>query len=248
MQLREGNFHYFFATVRFFICVYFIMKSTAAFGDAFNALRHRMVETQIRSRGVHDANVLRAMNTVPRHLFVAKELAEVSYDDCPQSIGYGQTISQPYIVAYMAEAAKLTSNDNVLEVGTGCGYAAAIFGQIAREVHTIELIKELAHEAKNRLHELGFNNVHCYASDGSIGLAEHAPYDAIIVAASAPNVPHSLKQQLAVNGRLIIPVKVNAFGESLMRITRKEGDRFEEEHLMDVRFVPLIGKEGFHRG
>jgi protein-L-isoaspartate(D-aspartate) O-methyltransferase len=159
--------------------------------------------------------------------------------------GYGQTISQPYMVAYMAEAAKLSPSDKVLEVGTGCGFAAAIFAQVAKEVHTVETIEGLATASKDRLSRLGYHNIHCYFSDGSIGLTEHAPYDAIIVAASAPSIPTSLKQQLAVNGRLIIPVKVNAMMEELIRVTRKENDKFEQEFLMDVRFVPLVGKEGF---
>jgi protein-L-isoaspartate(D-aspartate) O-methyltransferase len=149
------------------------------------------------------------------------------------------------MVAYMAEAAKLTSNDKVLEIGTGCGFAAAIFGEVAKEVHTVETIEGLAIASKERLSRLGYHNIHCYFSDGSMGLKEHAPYDAIIVAASAPSVPHSLKQQLAVNGRLIIPIKVNSMMEELIRVTRKENDKFEQEFLMDVRFVPLIGKEGF---
>jgi protein-L-isoaspartate(D-aspartate) O-methyltransferase len=216
-----------------------------AFNDVFRAMRHNMVESQIKARGVYDPHVLNAMNKVPRHVFVADSFANVAYDDCPQPIGYGQTISQPFMVAYMAEAARLAPNDKVLEVGTGCGYAAAIFAEIAQDVYTIETIKELSTDAALRLTNLGYKNIHCLATDGSVGYPDQAPFDAIIVAASAPSVPNSLKQQLAVNGRLIIPVKLNAFGEALVRITRKENNEFEQEHLMDVRFVPLIGKEGF---
>lgn len=213
--------------------------------EFYQTMRSRMVKSQILARGVVDPRVLEAMNTVPRHLFVSNEFIEVAYDDCPQPIGYGQTISQPFIVAYMAEAAKLTGNDKVLEIGTGCGYAAAVFSHLAKEVYTVETIPGLANEAKERLQELGYSNIRCYTSDGSTGLAEHGPYDAIIVAASAPSIPNSLKQQLSVNGRMIIPVKVDDFMEELVRVTKDENDQYHREHLMDVRFVPLVGKEGF---
>ncbi len=219
------------------------MKTSAV--DLFQVLRSKMVDTQIRARGVTNPRVLTAMNAVPRHLFVPNDFIEGAYDDSPQPIGYEQTISQPFMVAYMAEAAKISPNDKVLEIGTGCGYAAAVFSHLGKEVYTVETIPGLAREAKGRLHNLGYSNVHCFTSDGSIGLEDHAPYDAIIVAAAAPSVPPSLTKQLAVKGRLIIPVTVNNFMDELVCVTKDEDNEIHRHHLMEVRFVPLIGKEGF---
>lgn len=213
--------------------------------DLFRVLRSKMVDTQIRARGVTDPRVLTAMNTVPRQLFVPNDFIEGAYDDSPQPIGYDQTISQPFMVAYMAEAAEIGPNDKVLEIGTGCGYAAAVLSHLGKEVYTMETIPGLAREAKFRLHNLGYSNVHCFTSDGSIGLEDHAPYDVIIVAAAAPSVPASLTKQLAVKGRLIIPVAVNNFMDELVRVTKDEENEIHRQHLMEVRFVPLIGKEGF---
>jgi protein-L-isoaspartate(D-aspartate) O-methyltransferase len=213
--------------------------------DLFRVLRSKMVDTQIRARGVTDPRVLTAMNTVPRQLFVPNDFIEGAYDESPQPIGYDQTISQPFMVAYMAEAAEIGPNDKVLEIGTGCGYAAAVLSHLGKEVYTMETIPGLAREAKFRLHNLGYSNVHCFTSDGSIGLEDHAPYDVIIVAAAAPSVPASLTKQLAVKGRLIIPVAVNNFMDELVRVTKDEENEIHRQHLMEVRFVPLIGKEGF---
>ena len=213
--------------------------------DPFSAKRNDMVRRDIESRGVSDVRVLESMNSVPRHLFVPDEMLYRSYDDSPLPIGEGQTISQPYIVALMAEAAKIKIDDKVLEVGTGCGYAAAIFSKLASKVYSTEIIKPLGELAKKNLRKAECNNVEVIVGDGSIGLIEKSPFDAIIVAAAAPNLPKSLVQQLAVNGRLVIPVRF-ADGERLLRITRLENGELKEEFLEHVRFVPLRGKEGFN--
>jgi protein-L-isoaspartate(D-aspartate) O-methyltransferase len=174
--------------------------------ELFQRLRNNMVDYQIAGRGVSDSAVLDAMKTVPRHMFVPPEYQQNSYDDSPLPIGNGQTISQPYIVGFMADAARLTPTDKVLEVGTGCGYSAAIISKVVHTVHTVETVPFLAETAKVRLNVLGFTNIICHYSDGSVGLPEHAPFDAIIVTASAPKIPNSLKAQLKTGGRMIIPV------------------------------------------
>ncbi|RYH22290.1 protein-L-isoaspartate(D-aspartate) O-methyltransferase [archaeon] len=208
-------------------------------------LRRQMVLKQISNRGISDPKVLHAMATVPRHLFVPFEYANDAYKDHPMPIGFGQTISQPYIVAYMAECAKVVSTDKVLDVGTGSGYAAAVLSHLTRTVHTVEVVKQLHLEAKGTLERLGYHNVVCHFGDGSQGLASEAPFDAIIVAAGAPEVPKSLVDQLRVGGRLVIPVTSGVFGEDLMRITKMEGGEVKREHLGAVAFVPLLGKEGW---
>ncbi len=210
-------------------------------------LRYQMVDRQIIGRGINNRNVLQSLREIPRHLFVPEEIRSQSYDDNPLPIGKNQTISQPYIVAYMAEAAMITSTDKVLEIGTGCGYSAAVLSRLASQVYTIERIPELANDAKVRLHDLGYDNIHTFLSDGSIGLSEHAPFNAIIVTAGAPSVPHSLVQQLAPGGRMIIPVSKGHY-EELLRITKTTDGEYESETLMDVRFVPLVGKEGYKPG
>jgi protein-L-isoaspartate(D-aspartate) O-methyltransferase len=212
--------------------------------DIFTMLRHQMVDRQIIGRGVNNRDVLQAMREVPRHLFVPEEIRSQSYEDTPLPIGKNQTISQPFIVAYMAEAAMISRTDKVLEIGTGCGYSAAILSKLADQVYTIERIPELAEPAKVRLQELGLENVHAFLSDGSIGLAQKAPFDAIICTAGAPSVPHSLVQQLAPGGRMIIPVS-KGYYEELLRVTKTTDGEYESETLMDVRFVPLVGKEGY---
>jgi protein-L-isoaspartate(D-aspartate) O-methyltransferase len=213
--------------------------------DPFTSKRNEMVQHDIQARGVCDVHVLESMNSVPRHLFVPNDLVYRAYDDSPLPIGEGQTISQPYIVALMAEAAKIKKDDKVLEVGTGCGYAAAVYSKLATKVYTTEIIKPLGEIAKINLRKAEFNNVEVIVGDGSIGLIEQSPFDAIIVAAAAPNLPKSLVQQLAVNGRLVIPVRFSD-GERLLRITLLENGELKEEFLEHVRFVPLRGAEGFN--
>jgi protein-L-isoaspartate(D-aspartate) O-methyltransferase len=201
--------------------------------------RERMVSQQIEARGVKDPKTLEAMRSVPRHLFVPPELAGQAYDDHPLPIGHGQTISQPYIVAFMTEALHLKGDETVLEVGTGSGYQAAVLAEIAERVHTIEIVEPLAEESARRLKELGYTNVEVRAGDGYEGWPEAAPFDAIIVTAAAPRIPDPLKDQLADGGRLIIPVG-DAWQE-LVVLTR-EGDRFDEKRVLPVRFVPMTGE------
>jgi protein-L-isoaspartate(D-aspartate) O-methyltransferase len=207
--------------------------------------RERMVELQIVRRGVRDPAVLAAMRRVPRELFVAVDRAHRAYDDTPLPIGEGQTISQPYIVAAMAEALRLRATDRVLEIGTGSGYAAAVLSVIAAEVYTIERLGRLAESARRRLEKLGFSNVRVRHGDGSLGWPEHAPYDAIVVTAGGPTVPRSLLQQMALGGRLVMPVGPTTRSQQLVRVTRSREHTYDREHLEDVAFVPLIGAEGW---
>ena len=202
-----------------------------------------MVERQLARRGIADERVLTAMGRVRREAFVPADLAEFAYDDNPLPIAEGQTISQPYIVALMAEAARIGPDDRVLEVGTGSGYAAAVFAELAREVVTIERHAALADGARAALRELGYSNIHVVTGDGSRGVPDRAPYDAILVAAGAPAPPDSLKRQLAEEGRLVIPVSVDSHQE--LRVVTRRGDIFETEDLGAVRFVPLMGEEGW---
>ncbi len=204
--------------------------------------RQRMVDREIRQRGVTDAHVLDAMRTVPRERFLPEALAESAYADRALPIEEGQTISQPLIVAMMAAAAKLTPTSRVLEVGAGSGYGAAVLGRIADEVWTIERHEALADTARARLVALGADNVHVVCGDGTLGLPEHAPFDAIIVTAAAPEIPEPLIGQLADGGRLIMPVGPESREQHLLRV-RREGHDLVEEDLGSVRFVPLIADE-----
>jgi protein-L-isoaspartate(D-aspartate) O-methyltransferase len=211
----------------------------------FAEQRERMVERQLAGRGVRDAAVLAAMRTVPRECFVPKHLAHRAYEDEPLPIGEGQTISQPYIVAGMTEALRLTPRDRVLEIGTGSGYAAAVLALIVAEVYTVERLQRLAESARQRLTDLGYGNVHVRHGDGSLGWPEHAPYDAIVVTASGPDVPPSLLQQLAIGGRLVMPVGPSSLFQRLVRVVRTDADAYERESLDEVSFVPLVGAEGW---
>ena len=213
----------------------------SAFGERVKE-RRRLVSRYIRAEGVRDSNVLGAMLTVPRHAFVRKNDLRRAYGDYPLPIGYGQTISQPYIVAYMTQALRLDSNDTVLEVGTGSGYQAAVCAEIAREVYTIEIVKPLAQSAKQRLIELGYHNVFTKAGDGYYGWAEHAPFDAIIVTAAAGFVPPPLIKQLKPGGRMILPVG-SPFGNQTLKLIMKNHDgKIRSKRLLPVVFVPMTGQ------
>ncbi len=209
------------------------------------ARREAMVDEQIRARGIHSPSVLAAMRRVRREAFVPDDLRERAYYDTPLPIAAGQTISQPMIVAMMAEALALKGGERVLDVGTGSGYAAAVIACIADKVYSIERIGELANLAKKALLTEGFNNVEVRVGDGSLGWPDAAPFDAINVAAGAPVVPEALKQQLAIGGRLVLPVGSDQVGQQLLRITRVAENEFESESLAAVRFVPLIGADGW---
>jgi protein-L-isoaspartate(D-aspartate) O-methyltransferase len=199
-----------------------------------------MVDSQIEGRGVSDPATLAAMREVPRWEFVPADLADRAFEDNPLAIGEGQTISQPYIVAYMTEALKLEAGDRVLEVGTGSGYQAGILGVIAADVYTIEIIPSLAEDARETLERLGYDNVHVLVGDGYGGWPEEAPFDAIIVTCAPDHVPQPLLDQLADGGRLVLPLG-GRYPQMLKRYT-KSGDTFEEEDLEPVLFVPMTGE------
>jgi len=207
--------------------------------------RERMVVTQIAARGIRDPRVLAAMRSVPREAFLPPELGEFAYQDAPLPIAQAQTISQPYIVALMAAAVQAKPTDRVLEIGTGSGYAAAILSRIAAHVYTVERHTELAESAQRKLAELGFTNVSVLHGDGTLGWQHHAPYDAIVVAAGGPQVPEALIEQLAPGGRLVIPVGEDRSLQELIRVTRTHAGALQRESLGDVRFVPLIGVQGW---
>jgi protein-L-isoaspartate(D-aspartate) O-methyltransferase len=225
-----------------------VLLLIAAAGVAAQALdagaaRRRMVEEQVRARGVTDARVLDAMRTVPRERFVPPEIASRAYDDSPLPIGGGQTISQPYIVAYMAEALGVTPEHTVLEVGTGSGYHAAVLGQLARAVHTIEIVPELARRATATLRSLGYANVHVREGDGFAGWPEHAPFDRILVTAAPEQIPQPLLDQLAVGGRLVLPLGPQGQVQWLT-IVEKTATGVTERRTIPVRFVPFTRHPG----
>jgi protein-L-isoaspartate(D-aspartate) O-methyltransferase len=211
--------------------------------DEFRSPRMAMVDEQLRERGIADDRVLGAMSKVPRHLFVPQALRRVAYEDGAFPIGHGQTISQPYMVARMVEALELTGEERVLDIGTGSGYQAAVLSELAREVWSVEIVPELADEARERLARLGYSNVHVVTANGSVGLPNHAPFDAIVVAAAAPELPQSLVDQLGPGGRLVIPI--GDIGIQMLRRIRKIGVRTPSEALLDCVFVPLVGEEGW---
>ena len=209
----------------------------------YAAQLEEMIEKQLRRRGVHDAAVLAAMAEVPRHEFVSEDVGAHAYDDLPLPIGSGQTISQPYIVAAMTAALHLRPGDRVLEIGTGCGYHAAVLSRLAKEVFTIERRPELASSASATLARLGYSNAHVHCGDGTLGLPELAPFDAILVAAAAPAVPKPLLAQLAEGGRIILPVGDTQHQE--LQLIEKRGDAFPMKMLEGCRFVPLLGYHGW---
>lgn len=213
--------------------------------DDFRAARYRMVQTQIRERGVADARVLEAMCDVPRHEFAPPHERDRSYVDCPIVIGYGQTMSQPYTVAFMCEALELAGSEKVLEIGTGSGYGAAVLGELAREVWTIERIAALKEQAEATLARLGYANVHVRLDDGTLGLPEAAPFDAICVTAGAKLLPSAYVEQLAPLGRMVIPIGEHPRSQTMRRYRKDKQGLLTEEYLGGFAFVPLVGECGW---
>jgi len=205
-----------------------------------------MVAEQLRPRGIRNPRVLSVFETIPRHFFIPNEEQAWSYGDYPQPIGFGQTISQPYIVALMTESLMLTGVEKALEVGTGSGYQSAILSKLVAEVHTIEIIPELAERARRAFETLDIMNVHSHVGDGSKGLNEFSPFDAILVTAAAPHVPKPLLDQLSDGGRLIIPVGSRGFQE--LELWHRSGSAFKSETILPVAFVPLRGQFGWEKG
>jgi len=206
--------------------------------------RRRMVQEQLRDRGIADPRVIEAMLKVPRHRFVAEALASQAYRDCSLPIGEKQTISQPHTVALMSEALQLKGDEKVLEVGTGSGYQAAVLALLADRVFSLERIPSLARSARRTLDDNGFSKVNIRLTDGTHGWEDQAPFDAILVAAGAPAVPDSYRRQLAIGGRLVIPVGDRS-RQQLLRLTRVSEDRYEEAILLECKFVPLVGNHGW---
>jgi protein-L-isoaspartate(D-aspartate) O-methyltransferase len=206
--------------------------------DKYESVRYRMVKTQMQDRGISNPAVLNAMKKVPRHLFVPSEYQDEAYNDYPLPIGYGQTISQPYIVAYMTEALRPGTKKKALEIGTGSGYHAAILAEICEKVYTIEIVPELAKESAERLKKLGYKNIISKYGDGYLGWPEFGPFDLIMVTAAPENIPQPLLDQLAEGGRLIVPVGAASAVQELILVVRKNG-KTEQSRLTFVRFVPF---------
>jgi len=213
--------------------------------DAYAARRAAMVKSQLIARGIQDRQVLAAMGEVPREQFVPAASAEQAYYDSPLAVLAHQTISQPYIVALMIEALQLQGGERVLDIGTGSGYAAAVLSRIAAEVYSVERIPALIEFAQSSLRQLAYDNVHIRLGDGTLGWTEHAPYDAILVSAAGPEVPVELRAQLAPGGRLLIPIGPQNGIQTLYRETRTETADYRCESLCPVRFVPLLGEQGW---
>ncbi len=209
----------------------------------FSLARERMVKNQLIPRDIKDERVLKAMGKIPRHLFIEEALAGEAYNDHPVPIGEKQTISQPYIVALMTEALELEGDENTLEIGTGSGYQTAILAELSSWVYTVERIKSLLVNARKLLAELGYSNILFKAFDGTLGWNEYAPFDAIMVTAGAPSLPGPLMDQLADNGRMIVPVG-DRYSQELIKVIRK-GKSLEQENLGGCRFVNLIGVHGW---
>jgi protein-L-isoaspartate(D-aspartate) O-methyltransferase len=211
----------------------------------FSQLRERMIERQIAARGISDPAILEAFRAVPREAFVSDDNKQWAYDDHPLPIEAGQTISQPYIVALMIEAAGIKAGDTVLEVGAGSGYAAAVISRIAGKVIGIERQHDLVEIARERMRRLGYDNVEIVEGDGTKGCPDHAPFDAILAAASGSHVPKALIAQLAPGGRIVMPVGDPGWVQELVKVTKREDGLLTQENLGGVRFVPLIGEEGW---
>ena len=209
--------------------------------NKFDQHRTQMVEDQIRRRGISDKRVLHAMITVPRHLFVDRHERQLAYFDGPLPIGHGQTISQPYIVAFMTAELQIESHHTVLEIGTGCGYQAAIISMLAKEVISLEYVAKLAQTARKRLSKLGYNNVKVHNADGMLGWKENAPYDRIIGTAAPASIPNKLIEQLAPQGKMMIPVGDSVFNQSLFIITKNKLGKVKIKRSLPVRFVPMVG-------
>lgn len=213
--------------------------------DYYQELRDAMVDRQIRARGIKDPRLLEAMRRVPRHIFVPPAQRGRAYEDMPLPVGEGQTISQPYIVAWMTDLLRLTGDETVLEIGTGTGYQAALLGLLAARVYSMERIESLADSARQRLTDLGFENIEVVVGDGTKGLPEHAPYQGIMVTAGAPQVPQVLTEQLADGGRLVIPVGTASM--QMLTVVERKGDRLVTREEGSCVFVPLVGKYGWRR-
>ena len=221
-----------------YILLAFFVFSLSAHTQNYKKERERMVTKQISKRGVKDVYTLDAMKKVERHLFVPPRYMRMAYDDGPLSIGYGQTISQPYIVAYMTEIINPKPGDKILEIGTGSGYQAAVLAEIVDKVYTIEIVSELAETASERLSTLGYNNVQVISGDGYFGLEKEAPFDAIVVTAASEHIPPSLIKQLKEGGKMIIPIGSPFLVQTLMLVEKKKG-KISTSSLMPVRFVPF---------
>lgn len=207
--------------------------------DDYLSQRKEMIDRQIKARGIEDQRVLEAMFCVQRHLFLSKESIPFSYEDSPISIGYGQTISQPFIVAFMTEQVQLSENDTVLEIGTGCGYQTAVLASIVKQVYSLEIIQPLAEAAGQRLKNLGYTNIKLYNRNGFDGCEEHAPFDAIVVTSAPPSIPHKLVEQLKEEGRMIVPV--GTYHQELVLVTKRK-KQVETKAVLPVRFVPMVSE------
>jgi protein-L-isoaspartate(D-aspartate) O-methyltransferase len=228
--------------IRILLALFIAAFTLSLTAQNYTEEREQMVKWQIKDRGIDDPKVINAMRTVKRHKFVPKQFRSRAYHDGPLSIGRGQTISQPYIVALMTEKLQLNENDKVLEIGTGSGYQAAVLAEITPHVYSIEIIEELAIRARETLREQGYSNVHLKIGDGFKGWEKHAPFDGIIVTCSPSDVPVPLKRQLAENGRMVIPVG-GPFVQELV-VLEKKNDKIRKSHISSVRFVPMVDDEG----
>jgi protein-L-isoaspartate(D-aspartate) O-methyltransferase len=246
MKLKSTYLNLILRTAGLIACVIFLFSSCNSQikpgMDEYTKRRHSMVKNQIMLRGVKDSKVLDAMLEVERHLFVPPGARSEAYGDYPLSIGHGQTISQPYIVAFMTEALNLTGDEKVLEIGTGSGYQAAVLAEICDSVYTIDIIEPLAKSAAKLLGELGYKNVFVKTGDGYLGWPEHAPFDAIIVTCSPTHVPGPLEEQLAEDGYMIIPVGEQYYQELVL--LKKKNGRLKRDNVLSVRFVPMINEKG----
>lgn len=228
--------------VSLFLCIWICLSLNAYAQHDYSRLREQMVRQQIQARGIDSKDVLKAFRTVERHKFVLPQYIKYAYSDTPLPILEGQTISQPYIVAFMTDALDLKKTDKVLEIGTGSGYQAAILAQICDSVFTIELFEGLGEKTKALFRRLGYHNIHSLIGDGYEGWPEHAPFNAIIVTCSPTHIPQALKDQLAEGGRMIIPV--GSYPNQELVLLKKTRHKIHQEEVLPVRFVPMLNKEG----